>query len=187
MLPKDAYGMAYKADSYQTTPKSCLLWSDCFMRVWSRSILFAQTCLSENLGCLRYNMSRDMTKPTVSECPVKTQISLGIHPVWSVFAVRMKKAWVLSYPFSTQLSLCSDWVDAQTDLSLCWAHTHFVGFVMSWLIYRIFCPNLVVLKFLWNKVLWHFQIIWINLYTLPCTNFSIFLCILPLLLPNILP
>ena len=30
--------------------------------------------------------------------PAKTQISLGICPVWSVFAVRMKKACVLSYP-----------------------------------------------------------------------------------------
>ena len=29
--------------------------------------------------------------------PAKTQISLGIHPVWSVFGVREKKAWVLSY------------------------------------------------------------------------------------------
>ena len=28
----------------------------------------------------------------------------------------------------------TDWADAQADLSLCWAHTHFVGFVMSWLI-----------------------------------------------------
>ena len=26
--------------------------------------------------------------------------------------------------------------DAQADLSLRWAHTHFVGFVMSWLKYR---------------------------------------------------
>ena len=40
-----------------------------------------------------------------------------------VFAVRMKKAWVLSYPLSTQQRLWSDWVDAQTDLSLRWAHT----------------------------------------------------------------
>ena len=32
--------------------------------------------------------------------PAKTQISLGIHPVWSVFTVRMKKAWILSYPLS---------------------------------------------------------------------------------------
>ena len=28
----------------------------------------------------------------------------------------------------------SDWADAQADPSLCWAHTHFVGFVMSQLI-----------------------------------------------------
>ena len=27
----------------------------------------------------------------------------------------------------------SDWADAQADLSLRWVHTHFVGFVMSWL------------------------------------------------------
>ena len=56
----------------------------------------------------------------------------------------MKKAWVLSYPFSAQLRLCSDWADAQADLwllsdwadaqadlSLRWAHSHFVGFVMK--------------------------------------------------------
>ena len=45
-----------------------------------------------------------------------------------VFAVRMKKAWVLSYPLSAQRRLWSGWADAQADLSLCWAHSHFVGF-----------------------------------------------------------
>ena len=64
-------------------------------------------------------------------CQGKTQISLGIRPVWSVYAVCMKKAWVLSYPLSTERRLRSDWVDAQADPSLRWAHTHFVGFVMS--------------------------------------------------------
>ena len=39
-----------------------------------------------------------------------------------VLAVRMKKAWVLSYPLST---------NAQADLSLRWVHSHFVGFVTS--------------------------------------------------------
>ena len=48
-----------------------------------------------------------------------------------IFAVRMKKAWVLSYPLSAQRRLWSDWADAKADLSLRWAHTHFVGFVMS--------------------------------------------------------
>ena len=65
-----------------------------------------------------------MSKMTV--CPVKTQISLGIRPVWS----ESKKALVLSYPFSGQQRLWSDWADAQADLSLRWAQSHFVGFVM---------------------------------------------------------
>ena len=50
-----------------------------------------------------------------------------------VFAVRMKKAWVLSYPWSAQRRLWSDWADAQADLSLCRVHSHFVGFVTRWL------------------------------------------------------
>ena len=45
-----------------------------------------------------------------------------------VFAVRMKKAWVLSYSLSARRRLWSDWADAQADLSLRWAHSHFVCF-----------------------------------------------------------
>ena len=58
------------------------------------------------------------------------------HPpsVIRVFAVRMKKAWALSYPLSTQRRLWSDWVDVQADLSLRWAHSHFVDFVVRRLI-----------------------------------------------------
>ena len=47
-----------------------------------------------------------------------------------VFAVRMKKAWVLIYQLSAQQKLWSDRADVQTDLSLRWSHSHFVGFVM---------------------------------------------------------
>ena len=64
-----------------------------------------------------------MTKPTKKKMavhPAKTQISLRIRPVWSVFAIRMKKLWVLSYLLSGQRRRWSDWVDAQADLSLCW-------------------------------------------------------------------
>ena len=39
-----------------------------------------------------------------------------------VFAVCMKKSWILSYPLSAQCRLWSDWVDAQADLSLRWAN-----------------------------------------------------------------
>ena len=54
-----------------------------------------------------------------------------------VFLVCMKTAWVLSYPLNRQQRLWSDWADAQADLSLQWAHSHFVGFVMRQLIFRI--------------------------------------------------
>ena len=77
-----------------------------------------------------YEPRHDKTNK-VTVRPSKTQISLGNRPV---FAVRMKKVWVLTYPLSAQRRLWSDWADAQADLSLRWAHTHFVGFVMSWLI-----------------------------------------------------
>ena len=65
-----------------------------------------------------------MTKPIKwLVCPAKTQISLGIRPVWSrVFTVRMMKAWTISYPLIAQWRLWSDWVDAQADLSLHWVH-----------------------------------------------------------------
>ena len=53
----------------------------------------------------------------------------------SIFADHMKKAWVLSYPLGAQRRLWSDWADAQADLSLRWAHSHFIGFVMSRLKY----------------------------------------------------
>ena len=64
----------------------------------------------------------------------------------------MKKAWVLSYPLSAQRWLWSDWADAQADLSLRWAHTHFAGFVMSRLkssnqgIRAFMVHNVVVMK-----------------------------------------
>ena len=64
-------------------------------------------------------------------CPAKTQISLGIRPVWSVFAVRMKKAWVLSYPLGAQRRLIRlPSLIRVLDGCTC----HFVGFLPRWLI-----------------------------------------------------
>ena len=71
-------------------------------------------------------MSNDMTKPTNWLCTQRTQISLCIRPVWSVFAVRMKKAWVLSDPLSAQRRLirlggCPGWSESSLGAqSLCW-------------------------------------------------------------------
>ena len=84
--------------------------------------------------------------------PATTQISLRVRPVWSVFPVRMKNPWVLRYPLSAKRRLWSDWADAQAELSLRRAHSHFVGFVMRrlkyinqltygnlfWILWRIF-------------------------------------------------
>ena len=62
-----------------------------------------------NLSCL-------MTKPTLWHVHLAmTQISLGIRPVRSVFAVCMKRAWVLSNPLSRQQRLIrlGGWLWAQ--------------------------------------------------------------------------
>ena len=61
--------------------------------------------------------------------PAKTQISLGIRPVWSESSLCAQ--WVAKDPWF--LHADSDDSD-RADLSLRWAHTHFVGFVMSRLI-----------------------------------------------------
>ena len=91
-------------------------------------------------------LSRLITKPTKWHGrPAKTQISLDIRPDWtesSLSAWRkpgsLATHWVHSEDsgqtgHDPQRRLWSDWADAQADLSLRWAHSHFVGFVMLWL------------------------------------------------------
>ena len=78
-----------------------------------------------------------------------------VHPpsLIRVFAVRMKKAWVLSYPLSAPRRLWSDWADAQADLSLRWAHIHFVGFVTR----RLICG------FVWKMVAHKYEKMSVNI------------------------
>ena len=87
------------------------------------------TTVCPHLLCL--HLSRIVTKPTKWHVrPAKTG-----HPpsLIRVFAVRMKKAWVLSYPLSAQWGLWSDWAEARADLSS--LAGHFVGFAMLRLIW----------------------------------------------------
>ena len=83
-------------------------------------------------------MSRDMTKPTKWLCAQRR-----LRSAWassqSALSLRCphKKPWDLNYTLSAHRRLGSDWVDAQADPSLCWVHTHFVGFVMMWLKYPV--------------------------------------------------
>ena len=84
--------------------------------------------MSEGAFHMKWLMSRLMTKPTKWHvCPAKTQISLGIFQIWS-------ESW------RKLGSLTTHWVhskdsdqtgrmDAQSDLSLRWVHSYFVGFV----------------------------------------------------------
>ena len=65
-----------------------------------------------------------------------------------VFAGRMKKTLVLSYPLSAQRRLWSDWADAQADLSLRWAHMPF-----GWFCHEAAHISLiltVVMKLIWS-------------------------------------
>ena len=69
-----------------------------------------------------------MTKnKTKSDCAPSEDSDQSGHPpsLIRVFAVRMKKHWILSYPLSAQRRF---WADAQTDLSLRWAHMSFCWF-----------------------------------------------------------
>ena len=74
-----------------------------------------------------------------SDCAPSEDSDQPGHPASLIrlFAVRMKKAWTLSYPLSAQRRLWSDWADAQADLGLRWAHSHIVGFVTRRFIFHL--------------------------------------------------
>ena len=78
---------------------------------------------------------------------MKTQISLGIHRVWSETSLSAWRKLVSfnSYPLSAQQRLWSDWADAQADLSLRWVQCHFVGFVMRRLNFSLQICHLVLI------------------------------------------
>ena len=102
-----------------------------FVLTYNMIFFFFNSIIAYWLSAKLFYMSRLMRKP------IKWRVrpEKGHPPnLIRVFSVRMKKAWVLSYPLSAQRRLWSDWADAQTDLSVRWAHNHFVGFVMRRLI-----------------------------------------------------
>ena len=53
----------------------------------------------------------------------------------------LKKDWVFSYPTERTAKTLSDWVDAQADLSLRWAHRSFCWFCheVAQVMFRGFC------------------------------------------------
>ena len=130
------YGMFQSLEMFMSY-SCCML----FVTLFNKSTRGSKIC---------YEPSRDKTNKMA--CAPSEDSDQPGHPLSliRVFAVCMKKAWVFSYPLSAQRRLWSDWADAQADLSLRWAHSHFVGFVMRQLLFVL----LVVMLFLsfWNIV-----------------------------------
>ena len=131
---------------------------------YSKSIwIWEQTCVEKHHRATSWeNQHNDL-------CAQRRLISLTPSLI-RVFAVRMKKTWVLSYPLRAQQRLWCDWADAQADLSLRWVHSHFVGFVMRRLIkcfrntvnllmfeFGVFSQLTQGRKFFWNKSLQKFN------------------------------
>ena len=88
-------------------------------------------CLVDS-SSLAYEPQHDKTnKMTCASSDVSDQpghLPSLIYTLIRVFTVRMKKAWALSFLLTMQRRLWSDWADAQTDLSLHWAHVPFCWF-----------------------------------------------------------
>ena len=100
----------------------------------SFTLILSQTGQDVRQKRLKYEPPHDKTNKLA--CAPNEDSDQPGHPpsLIRVFTVRMKKASFLSYPLSAQRRLWSDWADAQADLSLRWAHTHFVGFFTRQLI-----------------------------------------------------
>ena len=87
------------------------------------------------------DLSRDITNQQNGFAPSEDSDQPGHPPsLIRVFAVRMKKAWLLSYPLSAQRRLIR-LGRCPSDLSLRLAHTHFVGFVVMRLIFPSISPK----------------------------------------------
>ena len=100
-------------------------------QVWLNGTNFLDTVFMQLSFEPRHDKSNKM-----SVRPAKTQISLGICPVWSESSLCAWRQLGSLATHSAHSEDWSDWADAQADLSLRWAHTYFVGFVMSRLIFQ---------------------------------------------------
>ena len=73
-------------------------------------------------GVLKFVTKSAITYGTIHMRQTKTQISLCIRAVWSVFVVHMKILCILGYPKCAQRRFWSDCTFAQSDQNLRWAH-----------------------------------------------------------------
>ena len=102
-------------------------------RTWRK--LYQMPFHNPSQKTIRYEPRHDKTNK-MSMRPAKTQISLGTRPVWSVFAVRMKKPWVLSYPLSAQRRLislggCPGWSESSLGAQSFYWFCHVAAHIIS--------------------------------------------------------
>ena len=118
-----------------TQLRSCRVWLVNLLRLYQDRLR-----PPEQLNSTVYEPWHDKTNK-MSVCPLKTQISLGIHPVWSESLLCAQ--WVAKDPmFLHADSEDSDQTGRMPKLIWVFAGpTHFLGFVMSWLSYDTFASN----------------------------------------------
>ena len=104
-----------------------------FCTVWLQEFLVDNLPM-QAWGTGKIHFRHNMLKPTKWPVqPAKTE-----YPGWSVFTVRMKKCWVLSYPLSAQRRLirlggCPGWSESLLAAqSFCWFCLAVVIFTGSW-------------------------------------------------------
>ena len=106
------------------------------MRVWRIGLWRTKSTIISWDGsfyndCNCDDLSRDMTKPTKWLC-----VQRRLRSAWASAQSDQSLRCPHEESLGPQLPLSAlRRVDAQADLSLHWAHTHFVGFVISWLIW----------------------------------------------------
>ena len=98
-----------------------------FMLCLSQEILLTLLCMLLFMIHIWNKPPHDKTNK-MTECSAKTQISLGIGPVWSESSLCTQ--WVAKDPsfLHADSEDWSDWANAQADLSLHWVHKPFCWF-----------------------------------------------------------
>ena len=119
------------------------------MKPWKRHVLTKHTvCKHCWLICYETDMEPELSTAAADQnftwiCkqhqdPIGLVLIFRTKIIWSEPEFGLVQCGYLNtanVSSSGQRRLWSDWVDVQADLSLRWAHSHFVGFVMSWLKY----------------------------------------------------
>ena len=107
-------------------------------------------------------MSRDMTKPTRWLCAQRR-----LRSAWAsaqsgqCLSCALNGSWGPKLFSCGQRILWSHWADAKADLSIRWAHTQIVGFVMSW--FKLLINLCLPVRFLFSSVLNHI-LFWVIAY-----------------------